>query len=190
MSPGYLFQPAVRACHFLRLKRRNPTTGEAFTTTPQKCGDRHNAKSPETVDSLDIGSFAKAGQPQEMPRAFGLSLSWGQVCRKGVVVSTIPLAVVVSIAPAPRCTPTDEGRFSLDEHPRKFLTASGPTGPPYTAPALVQQGLQPIPLKRQRLNPSRPCQEFRQGLSRISPSPGHSGRVCAGRWWPASRRIR
>ena len=72
------------------------------------------------------------------------------------------------------------GPDSLDEHARKFLTAFAPTGRPESAPALVQQGLQPIMLKRQRLNPSRPCQEFRQGLSRISPSPGRSGRVRAG----------
>ncbi len=58
-----------------------------------------------------------------------------------------------------------QGRFSLNEHSRKFLTASAPTGPPYTAPALVHQGLQPILLKRQRLNPSRPCQEFRHPLA-------------------------
>lgn len=67
------------------------------------------------------------------------------------------------------------------------MTATAPIGLSDTAPALVQQGLQPILLKRQRLNPSRPCQKFRQGLSRISPSPGHSGRVHAGRWWSASR---
>lgn len=76
---------------------------------------------------------------------------------------------------------------SLDEHARKFLTASAPTDQPDLAPALVQQGLQLVLLKRQRSNPSRPCQEFRQGLSRISPSPGHFGQVRAGRWWPFSR---
>lgn len=46
-------------------------------------------------------------------------------------------------------------RFSLDEHARKFLTASAPTGRPGSAPALVQQGLQPILIRRQRPNPSR-----------------------------------
>ncbi len=119
-----------------------------------------------------------------------------------------PLAVVVALVPAPTVYPPTEvwslwsppsrpsmsgfvrsvtAGFSLDEHARKFLTASAPTGRPESAPALVQRGLQTIVLKRQRPNPSRPCQEFRQGLSRISPSPRHSGRVFAGRCWPASR---
>lgn len=56
--------------------------------------------------------------------------------------------------------------FSLDEHARKFLTASAPTGQSDLAPALVQQGLQPIMLKRQRVNPSSVVRNFRQGLSR------------------------
>ncbi|MNE72713.1 hypothetical protein D3C80_1686780 [compost metagenome] len=76
---------------------------------------------------------------------------------------------------------------SLDEHPRKFLTTSASTGQPDLAPALVQQGLQPIRLKRQRLNPSGVCQGFRQGLSIVSPSPAHSGRVHADRRWSTSR---
>lgn len=49
---------------------------------------------------------------------------------------------------------------SLDEHPRKFLAASAPTDPSDTAQALVQQDLQPILLKLQRVNPSGGCQGY------------------------------
>lgn len=64
--------------------------------------------------------------------------------------------------------------FSLDEHARKFLTASAPTGQSDIAPALVQQGLQPIMLKRQRFNPSRLVKNFRQGSVKDA---GHSGQA-------------
>lgn len=57
---------------------------------------------------------------------------------------------------------------SLDEHARKFLTAPAPTGLPDIAPALVQQGLQLIMLKRQRFNPSRLVKNFRQGRVRVT----------------------
>lgn len=56
--------------------------------------------------------------------------------------------------------------FPLDEHARKLFTAPAPTGQSDLAPALVQQRLQPIMLKRQRPNPSRRVKNFRQGLSR------------------------
>lgn len=106
-----------------------------------------------------------------------------------------PLAVVVALVPAPTVYPPTEAwslwsppsrpsmsgfvrsvtaGFSLDEHARKFLTASAPTGRPGSAPALVQQGLQPIMLKRQRLNPSRVVKNFRQGSVKDA---GHSGRA-------------
>lgn len=64
--------------------------------------------------------------------------------------------------------------FSLDEHARKFLTTSAPTGQSDVAPALVQQGLQPIMPKRQRFNPSRLVKNFRQGSVKDA---GHSGRA-------------
>lgn len=70
------------------------------------------------------------------------------------------------------------------------MTVSASKGQSDTAPALAKQGLRPILLTRKRLNPSRPCQEFRQGLSRISPLSGHSGRARAGRWWPSYRASR
>ena len=54
-------------------------------------------------------------------------------------------------------------RLFLDEHARKLLTASAPIGQSDIAPALVQQGLQPIMLKRQRFNPSRLVKNFLQG---------------------------
>lgn len=92
-----------------------------------------------------------------------------------------PLAVVVTMA---RCAgggslwpPPLQARhvrfcqvlnrpISLDEHTWKFLTVSVPTDQSDTAPALAQQGLQPILLKRQWLNPSSVVRNFRQGLSR------------------------
>ncbi|MGE8170569.1 hypothetical protein ACQKO7_20485 [Pseudomonas putida] len=43
------------------------------------------------------------------------------------------------------------------------MTTSAPTGQPDLAPALVQQGLQPILLKRQSPNPSGVVKNFRQG---------------------------
>lgn len=59
-----------------------------------------------------------------------------------------------------------ERPVSLDKHTREFLTAPAPTGRPNLAPALVQHGLQPIMLKRQRPNPSSVVKNFRQGLSK------------------------
>lgn len=70
-------------------------------------------------------------------------------------------------------------RFSLDENARKFLTTSVPTGRPDSATALVQQGLQPIAIKRERPNPSRRVKNFRQGLSRVGQGWRHSGRAFA-----------
>lgn len=70
-------------------------------------------------------------------------------------------------------------RTSLDEPARDFLTATAPTEPQYLAPALVQQGLQPIILKRQRQNTSRKVKNFCQGWSRAGQGWRHSGRAFA-----------
>lgn len=64
--------------------------------------------------------------------------------------------------------------FSLDEHAREFLTTSAPTGQSDVALALVQQGLQPIMLRRERFNPSRLVKNFRQGSVKDA---GHSGQA-------------
>ena len=42
------------------------------------------------VESIDIGSFAKAGQPQAMPSELRAVLPWRHLRCKGVVISTIP----------------------------------------------------------------------------------------------------
>lgn len=73
------------------------------------------ARSSETVDSLDIGSFAKAGQPQAMPSVMRASPPWRHLRHKGVVISTIPYAGWRPWLPLPQSAPTDRGGFSLDE---------------------------------------------------------------------------
>lgn len=78
-------------------------------------------------------------------------------------------------------------RTSLDETARDFLTATAPTEPQYLAPALVQQGLQPIMLKRQRSNPSGRVKNFCQGWSRAGQGWRHFGRAFARRSTPPTR---
>lgn len=72
-------------------------------------------------------------------------------CQRRLAVSLVQSAPVFSCREPP---------ISLDAPQKKFLTTSAPTGPPNIAPSLAQQGLQPIILKRQPLNPSRPVKNF------------------------------
>lgn len=115
------------------------------------------------------------------------SLSLRGLRRKGVVISNIaypwwcPWFPLLQNAPRTEAAPpwlplslVRHVRFcqvldcltSLDEHARKFLTASAPTDQPDLAPAFVQQGLQSVLLKRQRPNPSRLVKNFCQGRVR------------------------
>lgn len=57
------------------------------------------------IESIVIGSFAKAGQPQAMPPTFGVFPSRRHLCRKGVVTFTIPLPCWRPWFPLPQGAP-------------------------------------------------------------------------------------